>query len=219
MDFRSRCIKAGQITVLLCIVANFIPGIYLWIFHGIMPTLTDLLQIWLLAAGAYAVSWVVQPLAYFATLGTAGSYLSWTIGNVVDIRLPAAPMAQEVAHVQPNTEEAEVISTIAIAASVFVSVPIITLFTFIGTQLIPILPPFITGMFNYILPALFGAVFVSLARKNLRGGIGTLLVAITLLIVLSSTSIPGALINLVVVISGMLIARVIYVYDRNKVKK
>ena len=66
MDFRSRCIKAGQITVLLCIVANFIPGIYLWIFHGIMPTLTDLLQIWLLAAGAYAVSWVVQPLAYLS---------------------------------------------------------------------------------------------------------------------------------------------------------
>ena len=75
-EFRTRCIKAGQFAMILCIIANFIPGIYLWLFHGIVPSLPDLFQLWLLAAGAFGVSWVVQPLAYYSAIGTAGSYLS-----------------------------------------------------------------------------------------------------------------------------------------------
>lgn len=216
MDYKKRIIKSGQIALVLCIIANFIPGIYLWIAHGIMPTLQDLLQLWLLAAGAFGVSWVVQPIAYFGAIGTAGTYLSWVVGSVVDIRLPAALMAQKMAGVDPNSEEGEVISTLAIAVSVFVSVGMITLFTIIGVQIIPYFPPFITGSFNYILPALFGAVYINLAKRNMRMGIGTLVVAIIILIAMSFTSIPGALVNLLVVILGMVVARIVYVSDRNK---
>ena len=173
MDYKQRIIRSGQIALIMCIIANFIPGIYLWVAHGIMPSLQDILQIWLLAAGAYAVSWIVQPIAYFGAIGTAGTYLSWVVGSVVDIRLPAALMAQKMADVDPNSEEGECISTMAIAVSVFVSVGMITLFTIIGVQIIPYFPPFITGSFDYILPALFGAVYINLAKKNMRMGIGT----------------------------------------------
>lgn len=216
MDYKQRIIRSGQIALIMCIIANFIPGIYLWVAHGIMPSLQDILQIWLLAAGAYAVSWIVQPIAYFGAIGTAGTYLSWVVGSVVDIRLPAALMAQKMADVDPNSEEGECISTMAIAVSVFVSVGMITLFTIIGVQIIPYFPPFITGSFDYILPALFGAVYINLAKKNMRMGIGTLAVAIVLLIAMSFTSVPGALVNLLVVILGMVVARVVYVSDRKK---
>lgn len=216
MDYKQRIIRSGQIALIMCIIANFIPGIYLWVVHGIMPSLQDILQIWLLAAGAYAVSWIVQPIAYFGAIGTAGTYLSWVVGSVVDIRLPAALMAQKMADVDPNSEEGECISTMAIAVSVFVSVGMITLFTIIGVQIIPYFPPFITGSFDYILPALFGAVYINLAKKNMRMGIGTLAVAIVLLIAMSFTSVPGALVNLLVVILGMVVARVVYVSDRKK---
>ena len=216
MDYKQRIIRSGQIALIMCIIANFIPGIYLWVAHGIMPSLQDILQIWLLAAGAYAVSWIVQPIAYFGAIGTAGTYLYWVIGSVVDIRLPAALMAQKMADVDPNSEEGECISTMAIAVSVFVSVGMITLFTIIGVQIIPYFPPFITGSFDYILPALFGAVYINLAKKNMRMGIGTLAVAIVLLIAMSFTSVPGALVNLLVVILGMVVARVVYVSDRKK---
>ena len=47
-------------------------------------------------------------------------------------------------------------------------------------------------------------------------GIGTLAVAIVLLIAMSFTSVPGALVNLLVVILGMVVARVVYVSDRKK---
>ena len=216
MDYKQRIIRSGQIALIMCIIANFIPALYLWISHGIMPSFQDILQIWLLAAGAYAVSWIVQPIAYFGAIGTAGTYLSWVVGSVVDIRLPAALMAQKMADVDPNSEEGECISTMAIAVSVFVSVGMITLFTIIGVQIIPYFPAFITGSFDYILPALFGAVYINLAKKNMRMGIGTLAVAIVLLILMSFTSVPGALVNLLVVILGMVVARVVYVSDRKK---
>ena len=216
MDYKQRIIRSGQIALIMCIIANFIPALYLWIAQGIMPSFQDILQIWLLAAGAYAVSWIVQPIAYFGAIGTAGTYLSWVVGSVVDIRLPAALMAQKMADVDPNSEEGECISTMAIAVSVFVSVGMITLFTIIGVQIIPYFPAFITGSFDYILPALFGAVYINLAKKNMRMGIGTLAVAIVLLILMSFTSVPGALVNLLVVILGMVVARVVYVSDRKK---
>ena len=217
-EFRTRCIKAGQFAMILCIIANFIPGIYLWLFHGIVPSLPDLFQLWLLAAGAFGVSWVVQPLAYYSAIGTAGSYLSWVVGSVVDIRLPAVNMAQEIAKVEPGTEEGEVISMLGVSVSVFVSVSMVTIFTLAGTMLIPLLPAFITGSFNYILPALFGAVYINLAKKNMKMGLGTLAVALIVLYINNFVGIKGALINLLVVIMGMIVARCVYVMEKkNKI--
>lgn len=216
-NFRARCIKAGQIAMVLCIIANFLPGIYLWLGHGIAPTLADIFKLWMLAAGAYAVSWIVQPIAYFGAIGTAGSYLSWVVGSVVDIRLPAVTMAQKIAGVEAGTEEGEVISMLGVSVSVFVSVSMITLFTLAGTQLIPLLPVFITSSFDYILPALFGAVYVSLAKKNMKMGFGTILVALVILYIASYFTIQGAIINLLVVIMGMVVARVVYVMERQEV--
>ena len=215
-EFRTRCIKAGQFAMILCIIANFIPGIYLWLFHGIVPSLPDLFQLWLLAAGAFGVSWVVQPLAYYSAIGTAGSYLSWVVGSVVDIRLPAVNMAQEIAKVEPGTEEGEVISMLGVSVSVFVSVSMVTIFTLAGTMLIPLLPAFITGSFNYILPALFGAVYINLAKKNMKMGLGTLAVALIVLNINNFVGIKGALINLLVVIMGMIVARCVYVMEKKK---
>ena len=215
-EFRTRCIKAGQFAMILCIIANFIPGIYLWLFHGIVPSLPDLFQLWLLAAGAFGVSWVVQPLAYYSAIGTAGSDLSWVVGSVVDIRLPAVNMAQEIAKVEPGTEEGEVISMLGVSVSVFVSVSMVTIFTLAGTMLIPLLPAFITGSFNYILPALFGAVYINLAKKNMKMGLGTLAVALIVLYINNFVGIKGALINLLVVIMGMIVARCVYVMEKKK---
>lgn len=213
-EFRARCIRAGQLAMVLCIIANFIPGFYLWLAHGIAPTLPDIFKLWLLAAGAYAVSWVVQPIAYFSSIGTAGSYLSWVVGSVVDIRLPAVTMAQEIAKVEAGTEEGEVISMLGVSVSVFVSVSMVTVFTIAGTMLIPLLPAFITGSFSYILPALFGAVYINLAKKNMKMGLGTLAVALVVLFINSFVGIQGALVNLFVVIMGMVVARCVYVMER-----
>ena len=88
--------------------------------YGEMPDIATIGKLWLLVASAYGISWIVQPIAYFATLGTAGSYIGWLAGSVGDIRLPAASMAQKVVGVEPGTHEGDVIGTIGTACSVFV---------------------------------------------------------------------------------------------------
>lgn len=85
--------------------------------------------------------------------------------------------------------------------------------------MIPLLPEFITNSFSYILPSLFGAVYVSLAKKNMKLGLGTLAVALVVLVLASFTTVKGALVNLFVVIMGMVVARIVYVSGRKNAEK
>ena len=158
--YDKKLVKIGRLTMLFAIIANFLPAVYVGVRYGEMPDIATIGKLWLLVASAYGISWIVQPIAYFATLGTAGSYIGWLAGSVGDIRLPAASMAQKVVGVEPGTHEGDVIGTIGTACSVFVSAGMITLFIAIGSYVVPNLPQFVTDSFNNILPALFGAIFV-----------------------------------------------------------
>lgn len=86
-SFRNRCVRAGQIAVGLCIIANFLPGIYLWLAHGIMPSFKDIIQLWLLAASAiYAVFMVDTATGLLMVLLVRqAAHLSWVVGSGCDI--------------------------------------------------------------------------------------------------------------------------------------
>ena len=105
---------------------------------------------------AFGIGWAIQPISFFSILGTSSSYICWFAGSVADIRVPAVTMAQRVTGAEPGTPEGEIITTIAVAGSVLVSVAIITIFTFIGAAVVPLLPKFIHRAFDFVLPAVFG---------------------------------------------------------------
>lgn len=147
--YDKKLVKIGRLTMLFAIIANFLPAVYVGVRYGEMPDIATIGKLWLLVASAYGISWIVQPIAYFATLGTAGSYIGWLAGSVGDIRLPAASMAQKVVGVEPGTHEGDVIGTIGTACSVFVSAGMITLFIAIGSYVVPNLPQFVTDSFNH----------------------------------------------------------------------
>ena len=115
--YDKKLVKIGRLTMLFAIIANFLPAVYVGVRYGEMPDIATIGKLWLLVASAYGISWIVQPIAYFATLGTAGSYIGWLAGSVGDIRLPAASMAQKVVGVEPGTHEGDVIGTIGTACS------------------------------------------------------------------------------------------------------
>jgi hypothetical protein len=215
-DFNKRLIKIGIVTLCCASVANFIPVIYLWIAHGIVPSGKDIMTIWGLAFATYGVSWIVQPVAYFSMLGASGSYIAWLSGSVADIRLPAVAMAQKVAGVESGTHEGDVISTIGITSSVFISVTMITIFTFVGAQIIDILPKFFTDSFKYILPSLFGAVYLQLSSKHLRSGAVTFIIGILVMYFGPVLGIGSAYLTLIVVISGMIVCRAFFIFEKNK---
>lgn len=217
--YNKRLTQLGMITILFAIVANFVPAIYMWAAYGLFPGLDGIMRIWAAAASTYGISWIVQPIAYFGVLGASGSYIGWLAGSVGDIRLPCATMAQKVANVEAGTHEGDVMATIGIASSVLVSVSFVTIFTVIGTQVLPLLPEFILKSFNFILPALFTAVYVEIARKDIRAGLTGIIVGCLLMYFGSLAKAPGWLMTIIIVFSGVAVNRFFYVLDRNKAAK
>lgn len=165
--FLKKSIRIGIITLGLAVIANFMPVFYLWLAYGAIPPLADIWKLLILCASVQGISWIIQPVSYFPILGTIGSYITWLAGAAADIRTPASAMAQKAAGVEAGTPEGTVISTIGIATSVFVSVLIVTLFTFTGSVILPMLPKFVTGSFTFILPAIFAALIVGFAQKDI----------------------------------------------------
>ncbi|MHC1761222.1 MAG: hypothetical protein AB9917_17265 [Negativicutes bacterium] len=209
-NFPEQAARIGTFTLIAGLIANFVPALYLAGVVGVMPQFTDLLQIYAVAFSAFGVSWLVQPLSFYPMLGVGGSYISWLCGNVADIRVPAATMAQRAAGAEPGSPEGDVMATIGIAGSVFVSVAILTLFTFIGAAVLPMVPKFVTKAFGFILPAVFGAVYAELSRKHFKIGVLTIALGLAITFIAPKIGLPGSLLSIIVIAGGVAMARVIY---------
>ena len=121
----------------------------------------------LATAPLYWAVGVVETVTFIPMLGAGGSYLSFVTGNISNLKLPCAMNALESAKVKAQSEEGELISTIAIAVSSIVT----TLIIIIGVALIIPLTPLLSSealkpAFDQMLPALFGALGVALVSKN-----------------------------------------------------
>ncbi len=79
----------------------------------------------------FYVTGIVEVVAYSPMLGAGGTYLSFVSGNIMNLKMPCAINAMENAKVKANTEEGEVITTIAIAASTITTTVIIAVFVLI----------------------------------------------------------------------------------------
>ncbi|MBP2637988.1 MAG: putative rane protein precursor [Firmicutes bacterium] len=165
--FLKKCIRIGSVTLVLGIIANFMPAMYLWLGLGVKPPIDDIGKIFLIIASTYLTSWITQPITFFPLLGTSGSYVTWLSGSGAEIKTPASNMAQKAVGVEQGTPQGNVISTIGVATSVFVTFVVITSFVFAGQYLIPLLPVFVTKSFGFLLPAVFAAVVINMAKGNL----------------------------------------------------
>ena len=110
-------------------------------------------------------------------LGAGGSYLSFVTGNISNLKLPCAINALEQNNVSANSEEGEVISTIAIATSSIV----------IGVILIvPLTPvleaPVLEPAFAQMLPALFGGLGVAFVSRNWKIAVAPVVLMLVLFI-------------------------------------
>ncbi|MBQ8794158.1 MAG: hypothetical protein IJZ63_05395 [Clostridia bacterium] len=126
---------------------------------------------------------VVEVITYIPMLGAGGSYLSFVTGNISNLKLPCALGALEQAGVSADSEEGEVISTIAIAVSSIVTTVIIIIGVLLIIPLQPILQsPILQPAFNQILPALFGGLGVVFISKNWKISIAPILLMLILFI-------------------------------------
>lgn len=122
--------------------------------------------------------YIVEPISYFPILGIPGTYLTFLSGNTSNMRVPCSSVAQEAAGVEMGTEEGSIISTIGIATSILVNIVILTVGAVAGSVILNILPAPVKEALNFLLPALFGAVFGQFAATRPKLGVVAAIIAI-----------------------------------------
>ncbi len=126
---------------------------------------------------------IIETITYVPMLGAGGSYLSFVTGNISNLKLPCALNALEQNEVSANSEEGEVISTIAIAASSIVTTIIIIIGVILIVPLTPVLQaPALQPAFEQILPALFGGLGVAFVSKNWKLAVAPVILMLILFI-------------------------------------
>jgi len=150
---------------------------------GVWPDWKGLAMGLLATMPMYWAVGLIEFFTYIPMLGIGGSYLSFVTGNISNLKLPCALNAMEQNGVTANSEEGEVISTIAIAASSIVTTVIILLGVIAIVPLTPILQaPVLQPAFEQILPALFGGLGVVFVSKNWKLSVAPIILMLILFI-------------------------------------
>jgi hypothetical protein len=202
----------GMITLIVAIICLFIPGLYLYFFHGLIPPFWKMVSAIVAVWSFMAIMGVVEPIVYYPILGFGGTYMSFLVGNVLNLRVPVSAAAQQVAGTKEGTPEAEIVSTLSIAGSI------------IGGQLVMIVGvlaflPFINSLqgggssaikiaLDQVLPALFGAlggVFLFRVPK-----LGIVPLGLGLIIAIIKPDLPPSIVIPPMVILSIIAARIMY---------
>ena len=182
------------------------------VFFGVMPDWAALLAGLITTAPLYWVVGVIETVTFVPMLGAGGSYLSFVTGNISNLKLPCALNALEQNGVSANSEEGEVISTIAIAASSIVTTIIIIIGVICIVPLSPILEaPVLEPAFAQILPALFGGLGVAFVSKNWKISVAPILLMLILFIAIPALN--EGTVGIMVPVSALFtmgIARIMY---------
>jgi hypothetical protein len=157
---------------------------------------------------------VIEFFTYVPMLGSAGSYLAFVTGNLTNLKIPCALNAMDQAGVSADTEEGEIISTLAMAASSIATTAIIAL----GVLLIAVsgfgdilASAALAPAFNNIMPALFGALGVVFIAKDWKTAVAPAVAALLFFIFGGAVAAKvGSLFVTVSVIVAIVAARILY---------
>lgn len=175
--------RDGRIWNLSMMVLLFLFPVAVAVIYQAMPDWQGFLMGIIATAPMYWAVAVVETFTYVPMLGAGGSYLSFVTGNISNLKLPVALNALEQADVKVNSEEGEIISTVAIAVSSIVTTLIIVLGVLLITPLTPVLDsPVLEPAFAQILPALFGGLGVVFISKNWKIAVAPVILMLALFI-------------------------------------
>ena len=153
------------------------------VIFNAMPDWDALLVGLIATAPMYWAVGAIETVTFVPMLGAGGSYLSFVTGNISNLKLPCALNALEQNEVSANSEEGEIISTVAIATSSIVTTLIILLGVLLIAPLTPVLQaPVLQPAFEQILPALFGGLGVAFVSKNWKIAVAPIVLMLVLFI-------------------------------------
>ena len=209
MDSVHRDGRIWNISVMILLLAF---PVTVAILFGVSPDWTALGLGLLATAPMYWAVGAIETVPFVPMLGAGGSYLSFVTGNISNLKLPCALNALEQNEVSANSEEGEVISTIAIATSSIVTTVIIIIGVICIAPLTPILSsPILQPAFEQILPALFGGLGVAFVSKNWKIAVAP--IALMLVLFIFVPVLDSSMVGIMVPVSALFtigVARILY---------
>ncbi|MGN1123345.1 MAG: hypothetical protein ACI4RR_03305, partial [Eubacterium sp.] len=154
---------------------------------------------------------VIEVMTYTPLLGSGATYISFITGNINNLKLPCVLSSLSTANIRANSDEGEILSTIAAAASSIVTTVIVAA----GVLLFSPVLPYITDTdsvfapaFSQVVPALFGALGMSYFAKHYKLSVVPIAV-LCLVLMFKGDLAVGVLIPIGVVVS-MLSAHIMF---------
>ena len=209
MDSVHRDGRIWNISVMILLLAF---PVTVAILFGVSPDWKALGLGLLATAPMYWAVGAIETVTFVPMLGAGGSYLSFVTGNISNLKLPCALNALEQNEVSANSEEGEVISTIAIATSSIVTTVIIIIGVICIAPLTPILSsPILQPDFEQIMPALFGGLGVAFVSKNWKIAVAP--IALMLVLFIFVPVLDSSMVGIMVPVSALFtigVARILY---------
>ena len=212
MSYMDSVHRDGAIWNLSVMVLLLMFPVAVCVIFGVIPDWSSLLMGLIATAPMYWAVGAIETVTFVPMLGAGGSYLSFVTGNISNLKLPCALNALEQNEVSANSEEGEVVSTIAIAVSSIVTTVIIIIGVVLIVPLTPVLQaPALQPAFDQILPALFGGLGVAFVSKNWKVALAPILLMLILFIFVPALN--AGTVGIMVPVSALftiVVARIMY---------
>ncbi|MFD1801445.1 hypothetical protein ACFSFZ_04425 [Mixta tenebrionis] len=159
-DYIPYIVNRGKWCTRLVLLVAYLPVLVLLFYFDAQPT-TNSIFTGMVSMLSILLPWyVVDPISLQSIFGTPGMYLSYMAGNTKEVRVPASTQALNASGYQLGTQEGTVISAIGIAVSTFISLSLMTLLAVAGQVIMEFLPQVVLDALRFLLPSLFGALFM-----------------------------------------------------------
>ncbi|MBO4809282.1 MAG: hypothetical protein J5537_09580 [Lachnospiraceae bacterium] len=199
----------SAVAIFLLVGAPFLIGKII----GGMPDLSAVAKGFISVGLIWTISSVVEFLVYTPMLGAGGGYLAFITGNLINMKIPCAMNAKDMAGTKSGTTENEIISTLSIAASSLTTIVVLALGVILLAPLQPVLQSeTLAPAFANVVPALFGAMAYQYFRKNLKLAMVPLVI-MSILFILVPTLISQT--SIMILPSGAItIALALFIYKK-----
>ncbi len=198
----------GRVWSIGALIVLFSLPVAISVYYNAWPEANFVFEALLKLVPLYWVTSIIEVITFTPMLGAGGAYLSFVTGNITNLKLPCALNAMEQAKVKANSEEGEIVSTIAVASSAITT----TLIIAVGVILFsPVLDDLrnseaLKPAFSYVSAALFGALGASYLKKHWKISIFPVLVGIIILLIMPSFGVSTLLfVTIVAAVVGALV--------------
>lgn len=174
MDFESFHEQShfwGRLTIWAVIGLSLSLPLYLSFVLGFHPGWAPIISGFLAYAAVIGVVWVIEPISYYPILGVSGTYLAFLTGNIGNMCLPSASIAQKVVGAEPGSKKGELTATLAMATASIVNVFFLLAVVLGGSYLLTLLPSTVVDSFRFVLPAIFGGLIAQFAIQKPSWGV------------------------------------------------